>query len=131
MIMGYQSNKSEMQKSTHPIFLSIYSMSYMFCIYKKKKKKKLLFVHEFTKSTNTYFEFHSFNFFVKDRATRKILFHVLSNHGLYSIPPSSVINKPHIPAKMAMAGERTSLSSWHSRLGHPAFQVVWRLPSSF
>jgi transposase InsO family protein len=93
-------------------------------------KKNLLSVHQFTKSTNTYFEFHPFNFFVKDRATRKILFHGLSNHGLYSIPPSSVINKPHIPAKMAMVGERTSLSSWHSRLGHPAFQVVRRLLSS-
>jgi len=89
-------------------------MSYMFHISKKL----------------TVFEFHPFNFFVKDRATRKILFHGLSNHGLYSIPPSSVINKPHIPAKMAMVGERTSLSSWHSRLGHPAFQVVRRLLSS-
>jgi hypothetical protein len=91
--------------------------------------KNLLYVHQFTKSTNTYFEFHPFHFFVKDHVSGKILLHGRSNNGLYSIPTLSSSNKS--PSASALMGERTTISDWHSRLGHPALQVVCRLLSRF
>jgi len=45
--------------------------------------KKL--VHQFTKETNTYFEFHPFHFLQKDEVTGTTLLSGLSSHGLYSI----------------------------------------------
>jgi len=84
--------------------------------------KNLLSVHYFTKATNTYFEFHPFHFLMKDRATGKTLLRGRSDRGLYSFPSFPAFNNSPQPA--AMVGERTSVSGWHSRLGHPAFRVL-------
>jgi len=70
-----------------------------------------------------------FHFFVKDRVSGKILMHRQSNNGLYSILTLSASNKS--PSASALMGERTTILDWHSRLGHPALQVVCRLLSSF
>jgi len=91
--------------------------------------KNLLSVHQFTKATNTYFEFHPFHFLVKDRATGKTLLRGRSDRGLYSFPSFPAFNNSPQPA--AMVGERTSVSGWHSRLGHPAFRVLRLLLSKF
>jgi hypothetical protein len=90
-------------------------------------KKNLLSVHQFTKATNTYFEFHPFHFLVKDRTTGTPLLQGQNSHGLYSFPSFSASNKSAPPT--ALVGERTSVPGWHSRLGHPAFRVV-RISSS-
>jgi len=74
-------------------------------------------------------EFHPFHFLVKDQATGKTFLHRRSNHGLYSFPSFPAFNNSPQPA--AMVGERTSVSSWHSRLRHPAFRVLQQLLSKF
>jgi transposase InsO family protein len=88
--------------------------------------KNLVSVQKFTSDTNTFFEFHPDYFLVKDRPTRKLLLHGLSNNGLYSFSSAT----PHSPPS-AFLGERTSIDGWHSRLGHPAFPVVSRIISRF
>jgi hypothetical protein len=92
-------------------------------------QKNLISVHQFTKATNTFFEFHPFHFFLKDRVTGSLLLRGQSKNGLYFIPPFTASNKSHRPT--ALVGERTSIHGWHSRLGHPAFRVVRPLLSKF
>jgi hypothetical protein len=91
--------------------------------------KNLLSIHQFTKATNTYLEFHPFHFLVEDRATGKPLLRGRCNHGLYSFLSLSASNNFSQPA--AMVGERTSVSGWHCRLGHPTFRVLQPLLSKF
>jgi hypothetical protein len=86
--------------------------------------KNLVFVHKFTKDSNTFFEFHPSYFLLKDRRTGKLLLHGVNKHGLYHFFPSA--NKhPH----SAMVGERASFFQWHSQLGHPTLNIVRRVLS--
>lgn len=91
--------------------------------------KNLLYVHQFIKSADTYFEFHPFHFFVKERASGKILLHGLSSHCLYSLPTLPASNKSS--SASALMGERTTISDWHSIVGHPTLCIVRQLLSSF
>lgn len=85
-------------------------------------KKNLLFIHKFTKDTNTYLEFHHSCFFVKELAARKVLVQGPSNHGLYSLPSSlfCLCGPPFHPVSSAFVSERATLTQWHSHLVHPA-----------
>ena len=96
-------------------------------------KKNLLFVQKFTKDTNTYLEFHLSCFFVKDRATGKVLVQGPSNHGLYSFLSSLFRRRgpSSHPIFSAFVSEHATLTQWHSRLGHPALQVVSHVVSKF
>ena len=87
----------------------------------------LLFVYKFTNDTLTLMEFHPSLFCVKDLATTRPLLHRPSKHGLYPFPPFS---SNHISPR-ALLGERSSLTNWHSRLGHPAFKIVSQIVSWF
>jgi hypothetical protein len=87
----------------------------------------LLSVHKFTNDTHTLMEFHPSLFCVKDLATRRPLLHGPSKHGLYPFPPFS---NNHISPR-ALLGERTSLTHWHSHLGHPTFRIVSQIISRF
>jgi hypothetical protein len=91
--------------------------------------KNLLSVHQFTKATKTYFEFHPHHFFVKHSAIGKLLLRGQNNDGLYTILFFSSVNKS--PHPTALVGERAPVSRWHSHLGHLAFSVVRRVLSSF
>jgi len=62
----------------------------------------LISVQKFTKDTNTFFEFHSSHFFLKDCRMGKLL-HGLNKHGLYQFFPSANKHPRH-----AMVGERVS-----------------------
>ena len=88
----------------------------------------LLSVHKFTNDTNTFMEFHPSRFCVKDLASRRPLLQGPSKHGLYPFPfhPTQSISTPR-----ALFGERTSLTNWHSCLGHPAFRIVSSIISRF
>ena len=96
-------------------------------------KKNLLSVHKFTKDTNTYLEFHPSCFFVKDRATGKVLVQGLSNHGLYSFPSSlfRCCGPSSHPVSPAFVNERATLTQWYSRLRHAALRVVSNVVSKF
>jgi hypothetical protein len=87
----------------------------------------LLFVHKFTNDTRTLMEFHPSLFHVKDLATRRLLLHRPSKHGLYLFPPFS---KSHF-SPCGLLGEHTSFTNWHSRLGHPVFMIVSQIISRF
>jgi len=89
---------------------------------------------------------------VKEQGSGRVLLHGLYDNGLYK-PPSSVSPSPSTPicssspshslrpscssvspvsrASSAFVGERTSLSNWHSRLGHPALCVCSQVLSRF
>jgi hypothetical protein len=81
----------------------------------------LVLVHKFTNDTNTFMEFHPSLFRVKHLASRRLLLHRPSKHGLYPFP--SLSNKSSF-SPCALIGEQTSFTNWHSRLGHPAFRIV-------
>jgi len=114
--------------------------------------KNLLSVHKFTLETNTYIEFHPWFFLVKEQGSGRILLQGLNDNGLYKLPSSmspsssppscrpsssrssqfsdiSVISPFRAPC--ALIGERTSLGSWHSRLGHPALSICSQVVSKF
>ena len=88
----------------------------------------LLSVHKFTNDTNTFVEFHSSLFRVKDLASRRLLLQGPSKHGLYPFP---LHKHQNFSSPRALFGERTSLTNWHSRLGHPAFKIVSSIISRF
>jgi hypothetical protein len=90
--------------------------------------KNIPYVHQFTKATKTYFEFHPYHFFVKDRATGKLLLRGQNNHRLYTIPFISSINKsPHWWVNELLC--QASIPVWVIRL--LVSSVVFSFPSSF
>jgi hypothetical protein len=114
--------------------------------------KNLLSVHKFTLETNTYIEFHPLFFLVKEQGSGRILLQGLNDNGLYKLPSSmspsssplscrpSSSRSSQFPdifvispfrAPCALIGERTSLGSWHSRLGHPALSICSQVVSKF
>jgi hypothetical protein len=83
--------------------------------------KHLLSAHRLMCDNNVFVELHPNFFFVKDRATWRVLLHGRSEHGLYPIPlhrPSSS------PARHALSSAKVSSSRWHQRLGHPSPTVA-------
>lgn len=78
--------------------------------------RNLLSVKKFTLDNNVFFEFHPWNFFVKDRDTREVLLRGGCRGGLYNLDVSSV--------KQVFSNVKVSRERWHSRLGHPATQIV-------
>jgi hypothetical protein len=48
--------------------------------------KNLISVHRFTLDNNTFIEFHSYFFVIKDRKTSKVLLHRRCKGGLYLLP---------------------------------------------
>jgi histone deacetylase 1/2 len=79
--------------------------------------RNLLSVKKFSRDNNVFFEFHPWYFFVKDRVTREILLRGGCRGGLYNLDVSS-------PFKHVFSSTKVSRSRWHSRLGHPATQIV-------
>ena len=69
---------------------------------------------------------HSY-FVIKDCLTRITLHQGPFKNGLYQFQPFSTSSS----ISHALVGERTSLDHWHRHLGHPAFQVVQRILSTF
>lgn len=78
--------------------------------------RNLLSVKKICHDNNICFEFHPSYFLVKDRATRVVLLRGGCRGGLYNLNESSIKQIFHIV--------KVSREKWHSRLGHPATQVV-------
>jgi hypothetical protein len=53
--------------------------------------KHLLSVHKLSRDNNIFFEFHPWYYFIKDRATRKLLLEGKCEYGLYPLQPSDVV----------------------------------------
>ena len=75
--------------------------------------KNLVSIKQFCDDNNVFFQFHSREFFVKDAASGTTLLRGNTSNGLYVFPPSTPPQAFH-----------TSTTTWHARLGHPAFRVV-------
>jgi hypothetical protein len=89
-----------------------------------KATKNLMFIHRFALDNNIFFEIHPWFFLIKDQDTRSVLLRGRCHDGTYSIPASS-------PVKFSFGVNKLSLTRWHDRLGHLAFQVVQRVLREF
>jgi hypothetical protein len=78
--------------------------------------RSLLLVPKLTRDNNVFCEFHPFDLFIKDRATRDALLSGRLCHGLYRLEDPGV--------SRVFSGVRVSSSQWHARLGHPATPIV-------
>lgn len=81
--------------------------------------KNLISVHCLTSDNNVYLEFHPNYFFVKDRATKKLLLQGKCEKGLY--PP--ITSSPNL-SKIAFSSIKVSKNLWQCRLGHPSSAIV-------
>jgi hypothetical protein len=91
-------------------------------------KKKLIYVHHFTKQNNVYLEFHPSYFLVKDRITGATLLKGACEDGVYPLPETmTMASKPAI----AYVPERITTDGWHKRLGHPSSKIAQHLIRTF
>ena len=81
--------------------------------------KHLLFVHKFFHDNDVCFEYHPWNFSIKDRRSRKSLLDGRCESDLYPIKPFDVDDLKH-----ALVSRSTTHTQWHARLGRPSSQVV-------
>jgi hypothetical protein len=70
----------------------------------------LLSTKKLTQDNDVFVEFHPFDLFVKDRATKYVLLKGHCRRGLYELDAPTV--------SRVFAGVQVSPSLWHSRLGH-------------
>jgi hypothetical protein len=76
----------------------------------------LLSMSKLSNDNNVFIELHSHDLFVKDLETKEPILRGQCHSGIYEI-------KAHI-IKQALNSVKVSRDMWHSRLGHPALQVV-------
>jgi len=91
-------------------------------LYVPQAKKNLVSVHRLAADNSASLEFHPDVFFIKDQATKNILLKGWCHNGLYPLPSPLI--------KHAHGATRSSMSQWHSRLGHPSSSVVKQVISS-
>ena len=90
-------------------------------LYVPQAKKNLASVHRLATDDSAFLEFHPDVFFIKDQETKNILLEGRCRNGLYPLPSP--------PIKHAYGATRTSMSQWHSRLGHPSVSIVKQVVS--
>ena len=78
--------------------------------------RNLLSIPKLTYDNNVFCEFHPFDLFIKDRATKDVLLSGRLCHGLYRLESPGV--------SRVFSGVRVSSSQWHARLGHPTSPIV-------
>jgi hypothetical protein len=81
--------------------------------------KNLISVHQFTLDNDIFIEFHPYFFLIKDQKTKKVMLHGPCKGGLYHLPPSSSRFR-----KLVFSAIKIPAARWHSRLGHPAHDIV-------
>jgi hypothetical protein len=78
----------------------------------------LVSVHCFTLDNNIFLELHPWYFFIKDRASRRVLHHCKIERGLYPLKSLQ---------KQVCAITKPSKERWHSQLVHPSLPFVQRV----
>jgi histone deacetylase 1/2 len=76
----------------------------------------LLSMSKLSRDNNVFIELHPYDLFVKDRDTREPVLRGRCHGGLYEIKAPII--------KQALSSVKVSRDMWHSRLGHPASQIV-------
>ena len=82
--------------------------------------KNLASMSRLAHDNNVFFETHPRYFFIKDRATRELLYHGRCIGGLYPIT-SEAFSRKH---RQVYSVIKPSLARWHQRLGHPSSIIV-------
>lgn len=75
-------------------------------------------MHQFASDNHCFFVFFPSCFYIKDLKTQKTLFKGKCIDGLYPLNFNGSPSSSSSP--FALVGIRTSLSTWHARLGHPS-----------
>jgi histone deacetylase 1/2 len=83
--------------------------------------KSLASVHCISSDNNVFLEFHPNVFFIKDRATKKILHQGRCEGGLCPLGLSTS------RSKQVFGVNKPSTTRWHSRVGHPALPIIARV----
>jgi hypothetical protein len=87
--------------------------------------KNLVSIHRLAEDNCVFVEFHPRFFCIKDQEMRSILLKGKCRGGLYPIPSPSIMHA----YKQAYIATKSSLSQWHSRLGHPSYSIVNQIVS--
>ncbi|KAG7552793.1 Integrase catalytic core [Arabidopsis thaliana x Arabidopsis arenosa] len=87
-------------------------------------RKNLISANKLCKTNNVMVQLCPFDFQVKDLRTGETLLTGRANNGVYEWPTSS-------SPITAFSCHKTSLSEWHSRLGHPHSQTLHHIISTF
>jgi len=103
---------------------SSFKLSNVLCV--PTMKKNLISVYQFCITNNVSVEFLPSLFFVKDLQTGAILFQGNIKDGVYEWPAF----KPQSPPLLAFSTTKTTCTTWHSRLGHPAFSILKHILTS-
>jgi hypothetical protein len=85
-------------------------------LYVPRARKNLIFIHRLTIDNSIFVELHPFFFLIKDQKTMRILLKGRCVSGLYPLPLDEI--------KQACSVARSSINTWHSRLGHASNRVV-------
>ncbi|CAL2249144.1 unnamed protein product [Prunus armeniaca] len=107
-----------------PTTISSLSLSSVFHV--PQLTANLLSVYHLCRDNNCPMILDQFGFFIQDKVTNRVLFHVKSDHGLYPIPCSipSLSRVDNKQPKMAFLGQQIHSSLSHRRLGHLTNEVV-------
>jgi hypothetical protein len=81
--------------------------------------KSLISIHRFTLANDTFIEFHTYFFLIKDRKMRKVLPPRLCKGGLYPLPPSTSKFQ-----KLMFNAIKIFFDRWHNHLGHPSHNII-------
>ena len=92
-------------------------------------QKNLISIYQFCTNNHVFVEFSSSAFQVKDLNTGTILLMGEPKDGIYEWPTTfPFVTSSPLPA---FSSVNTTLSEWHSRLGHPSFSVMKNIISKF
>jgi hypothetical protein len=101
------------------IYYPIRSLQLKNVLHVPSAKMNLCYVHKIFRDNNVFFEYHPYWFLIKDQATRNTILEERCEGGLY---PIKFVHRPH--KKMIAGVAKPSVELWHSRLGHPSFNIV-------
>nr|DAD45035.1 TPA_asm: hypothetical protein HUJ06_003265 [Nelumbo nucifera] len=90
-------------------------------------KKNLISIYQLCINNHVSIEFSPSTFHVKDLNTGAILLMGQPKDGVYEWPASSSSSSP----LLAFSSVKTTSSEWHSRLGHPSFDIMKNIVSKF
>jgi hypothetical protein len=94
-------------------------------LYVPEATKNLVSIHRLAEDNCVFVEFHPRFFFIKDQGMRDILLRGPCHRGLYPLPSPRIMQA----YKQIYNATRSSLSRWHSRLGHPSYSIVSQVVS--
>ena len=113
--------------TTIPTSSRTFTLQKVLCV--SSMQKNLISIDQFCTNNHVYVEFSPCAFHVKDLNTGAILLMGEPKDGVYewlttflSVTSSSLL---------AFSNVKTTLTEWHSRLGHPSFTIMTNIVSKF